>query len=217
VYNAYDEIEYVVSSDLEGPASWVVPSTQGQPIAEVGVEADGPRLLDWLGWDGAPDVDLRQVGGSTWRRAWVNGSTQFNEWPSAFTAIQNEGTGLVMIGTREWTNYEVRTDLTLALCDRGGVAACVQGMRRYYALVLCRDNFARLIRVLDGEKILAEAPFTWDFDGTYPLSLRIDDNDLIGRVGDIVLQATDDRLEGGGIALVVTNGRIGTHSIAVGP
>ena len=40
--------------------------------------APGAVYLDWLTWDGAPDVTLgRPEGGEMWRRAWVDGVDQF--------------------------------------------------------------------------------------------------------------------------------------------
>ena len=34
---------------------------------------------------------------------------------------------------------------------KGGIGIRAQGMRRYYALLLCNDNKVRLIKALDGE------------------------------------------------------------------
>ncbi len=53
--------------------AWLIPDTDGQPIAEIGVEiasgprADGTVYLDYLTWDGVPEV--------TWARP-ANGGVQ---------------------------------------------------------------------------------------------------------------------------------------------
>ena len=192
-----------------------MPDTGGYPIAEVGIDATGPCELEWVTIRHIPDCIFQRVPGSAWREAWVNGASQFNNWPHAFSLVQNEGTGSVSTGARDWIDYEVKADLTLSLCDRGGLAVRVQGMRRFYALLLCRDGFLRLIRVLDGEIVLAELACAWEFDQTHTFWLRADHDKIIGGVGDLVVEATDSQLTGGGIALVVTQGRIGTDQITV--
>ena len=47
------------------------------------------------------------------------------------------------------------------MAKAAGIAARVQGLRRYYALLLCDDGKARLIKALDGDTVLAEAEFPW--------------------------------------------------------
>jgi len=81
------------------------------------------------------------------------------DWPEPFRLIQNRGRGLLIQGTREWTDYEVRAAVVPETVAGAGVAARVQGMRRYYALLLCDDDTIRLVRELDGATTLAEAPF----------------------------------------------------------
>jgi len=49
--------------------------------------------------------------------------------------------------------------VTPILMARGGIGIRAQGMRRYYALLLCDDNKVRLVKALDGDQIMAEADF----------------------------------------------------------
>ena len=42
------------------------------------------------------------------------------------------------------------------MCEAAGVAARVQGMRRYYALVLYKGGSVRLIKELQGTQVLGE-------------------------------------------------------------
>ena len=138
---------------------WRVPPLHGLPICAVGValaaerRADGSVYLDTLTWDGEPEVTLTRpaAGGERWRQAWVNGVDQWDErWPEAFRIVQNEGTGLLIHGTREWRDYTVSAAITPYLAASVGTAARVQGMRRYYALLLVPGG-VRLIKALDGE------------------------------------------------------------------
>jgi ADP-ribosylglycohydrolase len=212
--------------------AWTLPDTGGSPIATVGVEArheqraDGTLYLDYLTWDGAPRVTLRRPDagaqqGEMWRHAWVNGIDQYGHyWPEAFRLIQNEGRGLLIHGTREWTDYTVAATIHPHLVKSAGIAARVQGMRRFYALLLCNDQTVRLVKALDGDTVLAETPLAWHFGRDYALRLVVQGQTIIGYVdGQEVVRTVDkDRpLTGGGIALVVEEGRMATDAVTVGP
>lgn len=211
---------------------WRIPDTDGAPIAEIGVEisnakrADGVVYLDYLTWDGAPDITLTRPGhtGTMWQRAWVNGVDQVIHWGEIYRLIQNEGTGLLMQGTREWTDYRVTADVTPHLVKSAGIAARVQGMRRYYALLLCRDGIdlptkARLVKMLDTPAVLAEVDFPWTFGETHALSLEVAGATLRAGIDSVTLFTVTDAqpLTGGAVALVCEEGRTATNVVRVQP
>jgi ADP-ribosylglycohydrolase len=208
---------------------WRIGDTGGAPIAEVGVEIsaalrdDGSVYLDYLRWDGEPDVVLTRPsdGGTMWRRAWVNGVDQFRlRQPETFRIVQNHGTGLLITGTREWSDYHVSAEVTLHLVTAGGIAARVQGMRRYYALLLCKDGKARLVKALDGETVLAETGFPWEFGETHEFSLRVTNKHLKAGIDGQTLFSVDDTdrpSTGGGVALVCEEGCISCDAVTVQP
>jgi ADP-ribosylglycohydrolase len=208
---------------------WRVEGIPGAPIAEIGVElssevrADGTLYLDYLTWDGAPDVVLTRPahGGRMWHRAWVDGVDQCEpRWPEPFRLVQNSGTGLLMQGTREWTDYQVRADITPHMVRSAGIGARVQGLRRYYALLLCGEGKACLVKALDGEKVLAETDVGWELGRTYELGLQVEGNQLEGSVDGRTLFAVDDSdrpLSGGGIALLCEEGRMACQVVTVRP
>ena len=100
-------------------------------------ETGGSVEIDHLTWDGVPEVVLdRPEKGSMWRRAWVNGTDTFWSFAETYRVIHNQGRGMIMQGTRDWTDYAVEADVTPHLVTSAGLAARVQGMRRYYALLL---------------------------------------------------------------------------------
>ncbi len=197
------------------------------PIAEVGLEirsdrrAAGTVYLDTLTWDGAPDTTLTQppTGGKMWERAWVNGADHF--WPAEGLRVsQDRDTGLVMQGTREWIDYEVEADLVPHMARRTGLAARVQGLTRYYALLLCEDQRLCLVKALDGETVLAEIDFPWEYDVPITLALRALGTTITGYVnGEPLLEASDRDvpLEGGAVALVCNVGRIDVSGVRVRP
>ncbi|MBA2596850.1 MAG: ADP-ribosylglycohydrolase family protein, partial [Chloroflexia bacterium] len=92
-----------VSPGREGLLAWRIPDLGGAPVAEIGIEIEpaagaGAVYLDWLTWDGAPNVTLGrpEQPGAMWRRAWVDGVDQFEgRWPEPYRISQNHDTGLI--------------------------------------------------------------------------------------------------------------------------
>jgi hypothetical protein len=234
-YGADDELvrtygpETALKPGADHEFEWRIGDTGGVPIAEIGLElsseqrADGTVYLDYLTWDGVPDVVLTRpaTGGTMWQRAWVDGVDQYDSWwPEPYRLVQNHGTGLLIQGTREWTDYRVSADVTPHIVKATGIAARVQGMRRYYALLLCNDGKARLVKALDGNMVLAEMDFSWEFGGTYDLSLEVVDTRLRVWIGGQQLFEVDDTdrpLTGGGVALICEEGRTATETVRVQP
>ena len=210
---------------------WTLDATDGDPIAEIGLEihsdtrvrarADGTLYLDTLTWDGAPTVSLDKPDhdGTMWQQAWVNGVDQFSAW-GELRVIQNRGTGLLIQGSGDWKDYEVSATITPHLIKRGGLAARVQGMRRYYALLLCGGQKLRLVKALDGDTILAETDLAWNYDQPYQLTLRVVGDRIIASVnGDQLFDIVDQErpLTAGGIALVIDEGRLSAADVTVKP
>ena len=240
IYGAKDE-KYILrglQAELKPGASqvltWKVDDTGGAPIAEVGVEissqhgASGVAYLDYLTWDGAPTVTFKrpEQRGVMWKRAWVNSldheeRRDVGDWyPEAYRLIQNNGRGLLTQGTREWTDYKVSAPLTPHMCQATGVAARVQGLERYYALLLSHENKAQLVKVLEGETVLAEKAFNWQFGQAYELTLQVQGNRLVGSINGQQLfdyEDKDNPLTGGAIGLVCEEGRVACNSVTVQP
>jgi ADP-ribosylglycohydrolase len=248
-YNAADAFNLLHSEALvllpggSSVITWVVPDTGGYPTAWVGVQIEGEDgeagsvYLDYLTWDGTPHVVLnrpaerernRQAGvdgPSMWKLAWVNGMDHRNVpdhadvWPEPYRLIQNRGRGLLIQGTREWTDYRVTVRMTPHLCRAGGVAVRVQGMMRYYALLVDSEK-TRLICAFEGQdRVLAERDSGWRLGEPAELRLEVRGNHLSAVIdGQVILEAEDpDHLfKGGGIGLICEEGRIGCDHVDVG-
>lgn len=238
VANAEDGVDYVVGpvasipqlpdletgdlwqevgvSDLEALLEWKLPSCGGQPIVEVGIDilssevVSGDVHLRYLTWDGTPETTFIPAPGKAWREAWVLGVDDWPNWGDQYILIQNEGTGLLIQGTREWADYGFKCAVTPHLCEETGVAVRVQGMRRYYALVLTRSHKLQLVKELDGRAVLAEKEWRWEFDDTVELDLRCQGDRLMGFVNNeqvFDVQDAQNPLQSGAIALLVKEGR----------
>jgi ADP-ribosylglycohydrolase len=208
---------------------WKIPETDG-PIAEAGVEvvsekhADGVIYLDYLTWSGAPSVTfgMPSHNGGTWKRAWVNAADRFSQssQQEPFRIASDEGPQLLIQGTREWSDYTVSSAVRPHLAKAAGIAACVQGLKRYYALVLCPDNKVRLIKQFNGVSVLAEADFKWSLGDSVKLSLTTKGTRLNATANDKTLFSVDDAgspLTSGAIALLIDEGRLDSGPVNVKP
>lgn len=228
--------ELTLEPDTYHEAAWQIPNTGGAPIAEIGLDCEsepgalaGTVYLDFLTWEGEPNVVLTRPAGSkvpwesplVWRRAWVNGMDQWEAWwPEPYRLAQNSGRGLLIQGTREWGDYEVSAVIQSTLMAAGGIGARVQGMRRYYALLLCDGGAARLLKALDGDMVLAETEFAWETDRPYALRLQAAGTRLRGWVDEqLMFDVRDEEqpLLGGGVALVCEEGHMMSDAVVVQP
>jgi hypothetical protein len=156
-----------------------------------------------------------------WRRAWVSAVDRFDpQWPEPYRISQNTGTGLLIQGTAEWTDYVVLARITPHMTRQAGLAARVQGLRRYYALVLGRDQMVRLVKARDEVMVLDCRTFRWDFDATYTLKLEVAGTRLRGWVDDLLLFDVEDPdgvLGGGGVALLCEEGTLSCAGVQIEP
>lgn len=209
-----------------------VPDCGGQPIAEIGLcltndqlgRSTGTVYVDWLTWDGAPRVRLGRPidGGTMWRKAWVDAVDAYPwEFADTYRIVQNQGTGLLTQGGRDWHDYSVTARVMPHMGVAFGLAIRVQGLRRYYALKLGMDHRASLVKIIDDDLVLlgeSQAVFEW---GT-PLTLRVDaDGSRIRAwVDDVILLDVDDLkapLLDGAVGLLIEEGRLGCDWVEVTP
>lgn len=235
IYNSSDILERRYGdalSLLPGVAqsfAWRLEDTEGAPIAQIGLEiseAEGNRnilYLDHLSWSGAPNVVWRRSPGKgqMWARAWASTMDHVGfHWPDTFHLSKSRGIGMYIQGTRDWNDYKVSATLTPLVAKSFGLAARVQGLRRYYALLLCHDQIVRLVKVLDRVTVLQEQPFKWDFGSPYSLSLQAESSSLRASINGIQLfHALDEDacLVGGGIALICEEGLVTSPEVIVEP
>jgi hypothetical protein len=209
--------------------SWQIPDTQGDPIEEIGIEVrgrdgeSGTVYLDSLTWSGTPTLTLTRPAhdAKLWRSAWVDGVDYYGErWPESFRLVQNNGRGLLIQGARDWTDYAAAATIASESARAVGIAVRVQGMKRYYALLLCAGNKIRLVKALDGDTILAEADFAWESTQSYALRLAVEGNHLRGWIdGQMIVEASDagSPLSGGGAAYVIEEGTLMSDAMAIEP
>ena len=240
IYGANDELQTVQGESVTLRAgetkilSWTPQTDGASPIAEVGVQVRGAQAgtlcLNTLDWQGAPRVTFTRPAhnGSMWQRAWVKECDDLNlGWNGVgiFRICQDAGTGLLTQGEREWTDYTVRAAIIPHMAKSAGIAVCVQGLKRYVALVLCGDQKVRLVKTLTwapgqdaGVKVLAEADYAWQLDGTYELALTTRGERLTAEINGQALFDVRDTvhpLTSGAAALVIEEGRLDCDAVTV--
>lgn len=237
VYGVGDTVERI-----NGPAvalspgeartlEWRIPETDGAPICAVGLvmraaapQTQATMLLDWLTWDGAPELTLRRPvgGGALWRRVWVDGVDGMPDFGvHTVQIVQNEGTGLAIYGDGAWDDYEIELTVHPGLCEAAGIAVRVGGMRRWYALMFETGGRVQWVKRLDDAMIvLSEAAFAWEIDGAYRLRLRAAGAQLSAWLDGEPLFALEDGdrpLLRGAIGLICRRGTLATGAIALRP
>ncbi|KAK4073253.1 uncharacterized protein Triagg1_5533 [Trichoderma aggressivum f. europaeum] len=214
---------------------WIIPeSLQNWPIQQIGIaistsigspNLDGAIFLHSMRWNGAPRMTLKRPANksryqSFWNRAWVSSVDKVHTdmGPSFFIA-QDRGEGLLSQGTRDWVDYDVTvSDFVVNFGGPMGVAARVQGLDRYYGLMLTKDKRVALIKAADDKRIeLMSMPFAWEENIKYQMHLRVQGSKIEGRVGQAELAAVDEDYAGGAVGLVVTDGSLSADSICVSP
>jgi hypothetical protein len=133
--------------------------------------------------------------------------------------MQNHGTGLLIQGTRQWQDYTVSAEITPHMVTSTGLAARVQGLERYYALLVTADRKTRLVKKLDGQSILAETGFNFEWDQTIRFELSVKGSRITASLdGQVVFtfQDSDRPLLDGAVALVVEEGRIACEEVSIG-
>jgi len=236
VYNERDELTDVegdivnVAAGREAVLEWRLPDTGGQPIAEIGIaitsqgkRADGRLLVDYLRWDGAPDLTLRRPTGDCdfWRMSWVNGASFFSKrFPQAFRIAQNRGEGIIIHGTRQWTDYEASGDVMMHLGNYGGMAVRAQGLRRFYGARVTRDGKMQIVRVRDEDtRVLAETAFATEFEKPIAMKVSAKGNRISFKANGTSLSVEDDSREAfadGGVGLLVHEGALSSNEIRIG-
>jgi ADP-ribosylglycohydrolase len=226
-----------LSPDENCLLEWQIPEINGCPIFQIGVEIravpgspdiEGCIYLDWLDWTGEPSCTFSRPAGRTlpdhpmlYRRAWAQAVDHWDHWwNQPFRIIQDRGRGMISIGTRQWRDYAVSARVTSAKFQSGGIAVRVQGLKRFYALLLVEGGKLQLLKALDGNHILAECDFHWDIWKPYEMRLEVIGNHLRGWIdGKMLLETVDEGspLSGGGIALVIERGHLAAPAVHIEP
>ena len=236
-YERINSESVVLFPDKSQKLKWKIPSTEGNPITQVGfsIESDeansGSLILNYLTFTGEPNCKFSKpnhIGkhkrgvkfsnAKMWKASWVDALDKWDSGERTFRVCKDSGRGMLITGTDLWKNYKVTSDIAIQRVKTGGLAARVQGLNRYYGLVISASNKLQLIKVINEPKVLKEIDFDLEYYKDYKLSLKVEDNKLSGYLDNkVVLEFTDssDVLENGAMGLIVEDGTMVTDEVIV--
>ena len=232
--------EHLLDCNEEKIIDWVIPSTENNPIGQVGISVssdenmDGSFILNFLNFDGEAKQIFRRPDhiteykrgeetkegyyGQIWRHAWVPAIDKWEERGKNFRICQNVGRGLIFTGTDIWKNYTVSSKIILQSVSSGGLVSRVQGVRRYYGFELSTNNKLIISKMFYNNTILKEIDFDVEFFKEYNLKMEVKGNKIFGYVDDKLLLEVEDNnniLENGGAGLVVADGTLVSDEIII--
>lgn len=220
--------EKALASQLE-TTTWKLPGTQGMPICRFGLKVSGKQgevLIRSVHWDGAPtfaqaDVMMKDMWDLNpyWAQAFVSSANLFApNLNYTYSISHNGGRGLATIGTRDFTDYELRSKVKLSLHKAAGLVARSRGHRRYYAVVLYGGERLCLQKQWDGETItLASTPFSYEEFTFVELFIRVRGKEITAGVdGKGLLSSVDEApWESGACGFMVEDGTMFISGLSI--
>ena len=236
-YERMNSEEIIIYPGKSHNLKWKIPSTEGNPITQVGfsIESEetnsGSLIINHLDFTGEPNCSFykpKHIGDHKrgvvkskaimWKSSWVNAVDKWEVGARTFRITKDSGRGIIITGNEAWKNYTVSAEIAVQRLTTGGLAVRVQGLNRYYGLVINSSNKLQLIKVINDVEILKEMDFNLEYFKNYNLSLKIVNNNLSAYLeNELVLEYEDKKnvLESGAIGLVIEDGTLVTDEIMV--
>lgn len=201
---------------------WTIPPLGGQTILRVGVYLNsgsrysGQIRIRSMNWGDAPENFCQE--GTLMRDIWDLHPKQFQMWTSSarnftpdmrhtFCISHPEENGLATIGTEDWTDYEVSSQIQLALSKKAGLVLRCKGHRQYYGAALDGAQ-AEIFAMVHGVRhVVGRAAFGMEPERPYHVAFRCAGEELTLAVdGEVLVQAEDRTFRRGGCGFFVDCG-----------
>lgn len=240
-YDANDEIATLVSEQSfslqkgENAVCWEVPDTHGRAIYRLGillcsdVRKDGEIVLRTLDWKGSPKCfymgkanELTPgispfVTRTKWMMAFMNSTKHTGpDYLATFAISHPERNGVMTIGTTEWDDYAVTSEIQFVHARYAGLVARAKGHRRYYAAVFQDGKYSLIKRKGATITVLAVSETGYREGDWHAVRFDVKDNALQMYVdGQCVVSAKDDEFRTGAAGYVADEGAIVANTFAV--
>jgi ADP-ribosylglycohydrolase len=221
---------------------WTVPDTDGRPVYQLrlefqrAAEEDGATIyVDFVHVTGTPDTYLfgqgeagdiwTQKPGDEWKKAWVDAASSVagsaEAGSNGLRIVQNEGTGMLSIGTCDWKDYRFEVTAVPHLAEAFGVAVAYRGLTRHVRFLIHRDGTARL-RIVEHDTAAEIATGKVDFHLDQKVELSVEWvgpylRCLVNGAEPFAPVALPSVPPGGGVALMVMEGRVAFGGARVRP
>lgn len=199
-----------------------IPCFGGMPIFRFGLIAtadhdDASFCIHSLDWSNTPKrfaqegMMLASIWETRpyWFQSWVGSAKQFAaDFLHTFCISHPEVGGVVTIGTQDWTDYRLTTNLLFSLHERAGIVVRAKGLRRHYALRFCNEKTCELILTAKGKTtVLAKVDFPYTQDCLYTVVCEVKGERLRVWVDSLlILEAFDGSLDRGAAGLCIDRG-----------
>jgi len=234
----------LLGSGTQHTLTYSIPSSlENKPIQQVGLSLQpystpSTLFLHSMKYSGAPNMMLtrpplpKSLGSSSipetmWQYQWVSSmDMEHTDYGLSFFLAQNPGQGLIYTGTRDWTDYRVTAEGWVAnMGDGHGVVVRVQGLNRWYGVVLCKraqSGYLNIVKAQDGNAYRirqagAKAKLDWALDTKYTIIVQVKGNEIVARVGDVEVRARDDDYKSGAAGFRLLGGSIRAESLRIEP
>lgn len=204
---------------------WQIPSLGGMPVLRFGFSfyaekrVTGKVQVKYVSWDNAPllfeqrGIMMRDMWDLSpfWKRMFVPSAKNFTPNLNHTYVISHANqNGLATIGTRDWKNYSVESNLSFSLHQSGGLVVRVRGHRRYYAALFEGGKRVKIVkRIDDMVTVLSETGFKYDEFERVNSRFSVSGSKLELYIsGKLILSAEDEdwRLPSGGAGFIVNCG-----------
>ena len=181
----WDSEAVVLAPNEEGILDWRLPDTGGQPIQSLGDcgavagrgarRRDRPRLASLGRLAGRSVAAAARTERLLASRLGERGRQFLDHLPAGLSDFA----GPRRRHDHSWQSAVARLSgrdgADCSSCRTMGVGVRVQGLRRFYAILLERPDNLLLVRVRDGgATVLAETPFAWSFEKPYQFVIEAD-------------------------------------------
>ncbi len=232
-YNHTNRLEWAQSNSKplekgENTISWEMPDTKGFPIYRIGiiltsdVRLDGSVNLVSLDWSNTPktfhmarsyEMDSTitpWTTETTWLKSFMSSASNFNpDYTTTFSLSHMDTNGVVTLGTADWTNYSIASQIQFMQHQGAGLVVRSVGHKRYYA-ALIQGSSAKIVKVKDRDTfVLAESNRGYNIDESHRIEFTCQGTELTMKVdGEQVLSCNDNEYVCGGAGFVVHRGAV---------
>lgn len=181
----------------------------------------GIALIDSIDFGGTADFELPVFEDDfgriiTMKSIGRTGHQEFENMPDTEFYTSNGPGGIMAVGSRYWGNVTVSAQLGFTSSDRAGLLIRYQGLRRWIGVFFTRDGKLQIIRNHYGETVLAECSHLWTPCTYDEVEITAVKERIMVRIGGrLILEASDDTYDRGGVAVYSDFGRIGCNHLKI--
>lgn len=198
-----------------------IPNIEGMPIFRLGLTIESKnaqiRILN-IDWNNTPKYFaqkgtlLKSIWETNpyWLQAWVGSAKQFAaDFNHTYCISHVEENGIMTIGTQDWSDYSLETNLIFSLHKQAGIVVRAKGLINYTAVVFENGNTVKVIENKMGEiTTLNTYDFNYVEDQLYNILISVKDSDLTFKIDGKSFYKTSITRDRGSAGYLISSGTI---------